>query len=125
MHCNIPKIHPTTVIAVFHTNVRNHGMRAKMNVWLPKAISKLYTLADKCARAKEGRRLPGEEAGVEVNSEDDDDPAAPSKKNRKHNKKQKEKVVMSIEGLVILQTARKQELKCPTRKLLLALTAGR
>ena len=61
-------------------------MRAKMNVRLPKIINKLYTLVDKCLRAEEGRRLPGEDAGIEVDS-DDDSAASPGKKGRRRNKK--------------------------------------
>nr|XP_020159504.1 uncharacterized protein LOC109744769 [Aegilops tauschii subsp. strangulata] len=73
-------------------------MRAKMNVRLSKTVNELYTLADKCAHAEEGRRLPGEEIGVEVDSEDDDDATAPRKKNIKCNKKHKGKAVMAVES---------------------------
>lgn len=55
---NIPKIHPAPMIAAFHLNKHNRRMRAKMNVKLPKTVNKLDKLADKCARAQEGRRLP-------------------------------------------------------------------
>jgi hypothetical protein len=57
VHRNIPNVHPAAVIAAFHTNVHNRNMREKMNVKLPKNVSELYTLVDKCARAEEGRRL--------------------------------------------------------------------
>jgi hypothetical protein len=62
-----------------------------MNVWLPKTVNELYTLADKCARAQEGRRLPGEEEVVGVNSEDNDETYNSKGKSRKHNKKQRDK----------------------------------
>ena len=48
-------LHPAAVIAVFHSNVRNRRMQAKMDVKLPKTVNGLYTLADKCAHAEEGR----------------------------------------------------------------------
>src|SRR3990170_5870516 len=79
VHRNIPDVHPATVIAAFHTNVRNRKMREKMNVKLPKTVNELYTLADKCACTEEGRRLPTEDAGIEVDSEDDN-AATPQKK---------------------------------------------
>ena len=55
MHRNIPEIHPVAVIAAFHLNVHNRRIWAKMNVKLPKTVNELYTLADKFARAEEGR----------------------------------------------------------------------
>jgi hypothetical protein len=72
-------------------------MREKMNVRLPKTVNELYTLADKCARAEEGRSLPGEDAGTEVDSEDDN-ATTPKKKGRKRNRKHKGKTVMVVEG---------------------------
>ena len=48
---NIPDIYPATVIAAFHSNVRNRRIRSKMNVWTTKAVKELYTLVEKCARA--------------------------------------------------------------------------
>ena len=77
-----------------------------MNVKLPKTVNELYTLADKCARAEEGRRLPGEDAGAEVDSEDDD-AATPGKKGRKRNRKRKGKTVMAIEGSGNSESAKK------------------
>ena len=54
-------------------------MRENLHVRLPKTNSELYTLVDNCARAKEGSRIPEEDAGMEVDS-DDDDAATPKKK---------------------------------------------
>jgi hypothetical protein len=68
VHRNIPEIHPAAVIAAFHSNVRNRKIHSKMSIQLPKTVNELYTLADKCARAEEGRRLPGEEDDIEVDS---------------------------------------------------------
>jgi hypothetical protein len=73
VHRNIPDIHPAAVIAAFQSNMRNRRIRSKMNVQLPKTVNELYTLVDKCARVEEGRRLPGEEDGVDIDSDDDDD----------------------------------------------------
>src|SRR5215216_6428672 len=85
VHRNIPDIHPTAVIAAFQSNVRNRRIRSKMNMRLPKTVNELYTLVDKCARIKEGRRLPGEEDGVDVDSEDND-AANQKKRGKKRNK---------------------------------------
>jgi LuxR family maltose regulon positive regulatory protein len=93
VHRNIPEIHPVAVIAEFHSNVRNRRIRSKMSVQLPKIVNELYTLADKCARAEEGRRLPGEEEGAGVNSEDDDKTSNSKGKGKKHNKKWRDKSV--------------------------------
>ena len=58
-------------------------------------VSELYALADKCARAEEGRRLPGENVGAGgYNSED----AAPARKNqRRNNRRRKGKEVLVVE----------------------------
>ena len=53
-------------------------MREEMVMCKIRDVSELYALADKCARAEEGRKLPGENAGAGgFDSED----AAPAKKN--------------------------------------------
>ena len=57
-------------------------------------VSELYALADKCARAEEGRRLPGENTGAGGSDSED---AAPAKKNRRRNRKKKGKDVLVIE----------------------------
>ena len=88
MHRNISDVHPAAVIAAFHTNVHNQKMREKMNVKLPKNVNELYTLADKCACAEEGRRLPGEDANAEVDSEDDS-ATTPKRKGQMRNRKHK------------------------------------
>ena len=68
VHKNIPDIHPAAVIAAFQSNVRNRRIQSKMNVRLPKTMKELYTLVDKCARVEQGRKLLGEEDGVDVDS---------------------------------------------------------
>ena len=57
-------------------------------------VSELYALADKCARAEEGRTLPGESTGA---GGSDSEEAAPAKKNRRrNNRKKKGKNVLVI-----------------------------
>jgi hypothetical protein len=124
MHRNIPDVHPAAVIAAFHTNVHNRKMREKMNIRLPRTVNELYTLADKCARAEEGRRLPEEDAGVEVDSEDDD-AATPKKKGRKRNRKRKGKTVMAVEVSGNSEPAKKAKTENPARRLLYAPLARR
>ena len=58
-------------------------------------ISELYALADKCARAEEGRKLPGENAGAGGSDSED---TAPARKNRRrNNRKKKGKDVLAVE----------------------------
>ena len=58
-------------------------------------VSELYALADKCARAEEGRKLPGENAGAGGSDSND---AAPAKKNRRrNNRRRKGKDVAAVE----------------------------
>ena len=58
-------------------------------------VSELYALADKCPRAEEGRRLPGEDTGAGGTDSED---AAPARKNRRRNKKKKKnKEVLVVE----------------------------
>ncbi|KAE8820482.1 hypothetical protein D1007_01630 [Hordeum vulgare] len=66
VHHNIPDIHPTVAIAVFHMNVHNRQMCEEMSINKVQDVAKIYALADRYARAEEGRSLPGEDAGVEV-----------------------------------------------------------
>ena len=48
------------IIAAFNTNVRDVKMRKKLSTRTLTKASELYAVADKRARIKEGRRLPGE-----------------------------------------------------------------
>src|SRR5215216_575516 len=106
VHRNIPNIHPAAVIAAFQSNVRNRRIRAKMNVRLPKTVKELYTLVDKCAQIEEGRKFPGEQDCVNVDSKDDDESTSKNK-NKKRNKKQKYKAVMFVEGSDTSSTSKK------------------
>ena len=116
VHRNIPNIHPTAVIAAFQSNVRNRRIRSKMNVRLPKTMKELYTLVDKCARMEEGRKLPGEEDCIDVDSEDDDEATSQKKKNKKHNKRRKDKAVMTVEGSGTPSTGKKAKAEAPGKE---------
>ena len=65
MQYNIPDVHPATVISAFHQNVRNCKTREELAMNKVKDVAELYVLADRCARAEEGRKYPGEDAGAE------------------------------------------------------------
>src|SRR4051812_30582429 len=95
VHYNIPDVHPAAVISAFHQNVRNRRMREEMAMCKVKDVSELYALADKCACAKEGRKLPGENTGV---GESDSEDTAPARKNRRrNNRKKKNQEVLVVE----------------------------
>jgi hypothetical protein len=55
VHHNIPDVRPAAVCTAIHTNVRNRRMRSDMNIMKIRTINELYALADKFARAEEGR----------------------------------------------------------------------
>ena len=76
---NIPDIHPAAVISAFHQNVRNRKMREELAMHKVKDVAELYVLADRCARAEEGRKYPGEDAGAETDSTDEDTAALTKK----------------------------------------------
>ena len=44
-----------------------------MNVQLRQTVRELYTLVDKFGRMEEGRKLPGEEDCINIDSEDEDE----------------------------------------------------
>ena len=75
----IPDVHPAAVISAFHQNVRNRKMREELAMNKVKDVAELYVLADRCARAEEGRKYPGEDAIAETDSTDEDT-ATPTKK---------------------------------------------
>ena len=78
MQYNIPDVHPAVVISAFHQNMRNRKMREELAMTKVKDVAELYVLADRCARAEEGRKYPGEDAGTETDSTGDT--ATPAKK---------------------------------------------
>src|SRR3954464_9568501 len=70
-------------------------MREEMAMSNIKEVSELYALADKCARAEEGRKLPGESVG---DGESDSEGTAPTRKGRRRNgKKKKNQEVLVVE----------------------------
>src|SRR4051812_18344186 len=70
-------------------------MREEMAMCKIKDVSKLYALADKCARAEEGKKLPGENTGA---GESDSEDTAPARKGRRrNNKKKKNQEVVVVE----------------------------
>ena len=72
---------------------------------------------DKCAQMEEGRRFPGEEDGIKVDSEDDDEATCQKKKNKKHNKRCKDKVVMTVEGSGTPNTNKKAKIEVPSKEV--------
>ena len=94
---NIPDVHPAAVISACHQNMRNRKMRKELAMTKVKDMAELYVLADRCARAEEGRKYPGKDAGTETDSTDED-AATPTKKGRLRNRKCKGKAVLAVEG---------------------------
>src|SRR4051812_25013986 len=72
VHHNIPDVHHAALISALHQNMHNRRMRGELSPKRVRDVVELYALADKCARAEERMRLPGEAAGAEVDSEDED-----------------------------------------------------
>ena len=94
-----------------------------MNVRLPKTVKELYTLVDKCARMEEGRKLPGEEDCINVDSEEDDESTS-QRKGKKRNKKPRDKAVMTVEGSGTPSTSTKAKARAPGKEVV-ACTACR
>jgi hypothetical protein len=113
---NIPDIHPTVVISAFHQNMRNCKLREELAMNKVRDISELYTLADKCARVEEGRKLSGEDASAGIDSEDED--ATPAKKGRRrNNRKRKGKAMLAVEGPSNIDTAKKIKIDSPSKEI--------
>ena len=104
------------MIATFQSNVRNHRVSAKMNVWLPKTVKELYTLADKCAQMEQGRKLPGEEDCIDVDSEDDDESTS-QKKPKERSKNPRDKVVLIVEGSGTPSTYKIAKTEAPVKEV--------
>jgi hypothetical protein len=116
VHCNILEIHPAAMIAAFHSNVHNRRICSKMSIWLPKIVNELYTLADKCAWAEEGRQLPGKQEGVGVDSKDDNETPNSKGKSRKHIKKWRDKSVLAVENSGCLSSGKKAKTEVPGKE---------
>ena len=70
---------------------------------------------DKCARMEEGRKLPGQEDCINVDSEDDDESTS-QKKSKKRSKRRKDKVVMTVEGSGTPSTGKKATTEAPGKE---------
>ena len=116
MQYNIPDVQPTAVISAFPQNVCNRKMREDLAMNKVKDVAELYVLADRCARAEDGRKYPGEDAGVETDSTNEDT-AAPTKKGRRHNRKCKGKAVLAIEGSDDTGAAKKAKADDPGKEI--------
>ena len=97
-------------------NVRNRKMREELAMNRVKDVAELYVLADRCARAEEGRKYPGEDAGAETESTDED-AAAPAKKGRRRNRKRKGKIVLAVEGSGNPGAAKKAKVDDPGKEV--------
>ena len=87
-----------------------------MNVRLPKTVKELYTLADKCARMEEGRKLPGEEDFIDIDSEDDDESTS-QKKAKKRSKKRRDKAILTVEGSGTPSTSKIAKTEAPGKEV--------
>jgi hypothetical protein len=90
-------------------------MREELAMNKVRDVAELYALADKCARAEEGRRLPGEDAGAGVDSEDEG--ATTKKKGRRRNLKRKGKAVLAVEGSGNVDPAKKAKVDSPGKEV--------
>ena len=116
MQYNIPDVRPAAVISAFHQNVRNRKMREELAMNKVKDVAELYVLDDRCARAEEGRKYPGEDASAETDSTNEDT-ATPTKKDRHRNKKRKGKTVLAVEGSEDTDTAKKAKADDPDKEI--------
>lgn len=113
---NIPDVHPTVVISLFHQKVRNREMREELAMNKVADIAELYVMADRCTRAEEGRKYHGEDADVGSDSEDED-VTAPAKKGQRRNRKHKGKTVIAIEESGDPDTAKKAKVDDPSKEI--------
>ena len=116
MQYNIPDVHPATVNSAFIQNVRNRKMREELVMNKVRDVAELYVLTDGCARAEEGRKYPGKDAGAKTDSTNEDT-AAPMKKGRRRNKKRKGKVVLAVEGSNDTDAAKKAKADDPGKEI--------
>ena len=79
-------------------------------------MAELYVLADRCARAEEGRKYPVEDAGAETDSTNEDT-AAPTNKGRHRNRKRKGKAVLAIKGSNDTGAAKKAKASDPGKEI--------
>ena len=70
---------------------------------------------DECARMEEGRKLPGEEDCINVDSEEEDESTS-QRKGKKRNKKPRDKTVMTMEGSGMPSTGKKAKAEAPDKE---------
>lgn len=85
---SIPDISAVAVIMTFHANVWDVKMREKLSTRWVRTIAELIQLADKCAQAEEGRRVPREA-----------DPGDDGEARKGRNHKWKPKAVLRVESI--------------------------
>jgi hypothetical protein len=91
-------------------------MREELAMNKIRDIGELYALADKCARAEEGRKVPGEDAGAGADSESED--ATPARRGRRrNNRKRKGKAVLAVEGSGNIDTTKKIKTDTPGKEV--------
>jgi hypothetical protein len=91
-------------------------MREELAMNKIRDIGELYALADKCARAEEGRKLPGEDVGAGGDSASED--AAPTRKGkRRNNRKRKGKAVLAAEPSGKAAPAKKAKTDSPGKEV--------
>ena len=55
---NIPEAPDAAIVTAFSANDRDMKMREKLTTYRVRTINEMYTVANKCARAEEGRLAP-------------------------------------------------------------------
>ena len=96
--------------------MRNRKMREELAMNKVADVAELYVLADRCTRAEEGRKYPGEDADEGSDSEDKDI-VAPVKKGRRRNRKRKGKTVLAVEESGDPDTAKKAKVNNPNKEV--------
>ena len=91
-------------------------MREELAMNKVKDVAELYVLADRCARAEEGRKYPGEDAGAETDSTDED-AASPTRKGQRRNRKRKGKAMLAVEGSDDTGAAKKVKADGPGKEI--------
>jgi hypothetical protein len=91
-------------------------MREELAMNKVRDVAELYALANKCAQAEEGRRLPREDASAGAESEDEG--ATTSKrKGRRRNQKRKGKAMLAIEGPSNAGSSKKAKAENPGKEV--------
>ena len=73
---NIPDAEDPCIISTFSANVRDSKMREELSMDRVRTVSELFALADRCARAEEGRLAP------EIAKKSEEQPESSGKRKR-------------------------------------------